>query len=280
MKVSHCLMRLQRLMPLLWACGLWLQAQPAQAVISCTGSSPGYTAFSDTTAGTANNPTASATITCSRVLTDPSTRLYSLATDQGTRSRSSSFRASLNGVNLNYDVYKNAARSTNWVSNPFTGTIDFGAGTSVSFPIPFYPSIGALQNVPAGLYTDTVTLTYGATALASYPVQIYVNTTCLISTAPGNVVFSYTSFQTIAAAASTTFAARCTSGLPYTMSLDASGGTLLGINYSLVLPVTTGTGTGVNQTYFINGTVAANQVGSCATATCSASATRTLTITY
>ena len=64
------------------------------------------------------------------------------------------------------------------------------------------------------------------------------------------------------------------------LSLDASGGTLLGLNYSLSLPVTAGTGNGLPQTYSINGTAAANQVGTCATATCSATALRTLTITY
>ncbi|NMM05587.1 spore coat U domain-containing protein [Polaromonas sp.] len=284
MKGSHFMMRLRRFRPALLACAFWLLAQPAQAVISCTVSSPGFTSFYDTTAGTANDSVSSATITCTRASGDASTQTYSLATNQGLRSRSNSYRASQNGQTLNYDVYKNAGRTTTWdQSNPFTGTINFGAGTSVTLSLPYYTRIPALQNVPAGVYTDTVTmtLTYGAaTAVASYPVQNYVNTTCLISTPPGSVTFNYASFQTAAATASTTFTARCTSGLPYTLSLDAGGGTQLGINYSLLLPVTTGTGNGVNQTYSINGTAVANQAGSCASPTCSATDSRTLTLSF
>jgi spore coat protein U-like protein len=80
--------------------------------------------------------------------------------------------------------------------------------------------------------------------------------------------------------ASTTFGVTCTSTLPYTMALDATSGTVLGLNYTLALSAASGTGNGVLQTYAINGSIAAGQPGTCATGSCAASQPRTLTITY
>ena len=68
--------------------------------------------------------------------------------------------------------------------------------------------------------------------------------------------------------------------MPYTMALDATSGTLVGLTYGLALSQAAATGTGVAQSFSINGTIAAGQSGTCATGSCSGSATRTLTITY
>jgi hypothetical protein len=64
------------------------------------------------------------------------------------------------------------------------------------------------------------------------------------------------------------------------MALDATSGTILGVNYTLALSAASGTGTGLAQAYSINGNVAAGQAGTCATGSCTASQARTLTITY
>lgn len=93
--------------------------------------------------------------------------------------------------------------------------------------------------------------------------------------------FSYTSFQTAAALASTSFAVTCVNGVPYTMALDAASGSLLGLNYTLGLSRSgTITGNGLAQSTTISGTMAAGQAGTCALASCSASQPRTLTISY
>jgi hypothetical protein len=63
------------------------------------------------------------------------------------------------------------------------------------------------------------------------------------------------------------------------MALDATTGTLLGLNYSLALGVRS-TGTGSPQLHTIIGSMAAGQAGTCAAGTCSASQPHTLTITY
>jgi hypothetical protein len=55
----------------------------------------------------------------------------------------------------------------------------------------------------------------------------------------------------------------------------------LGLTYNLAIaPSSSGTGTGVTQTYTINGTIAAAQSGTCATAVCTGSQTRTLTLSW
>ncbi len=102
---------------------------------------------------------------------------------------------------------------------------------------------------------------------------------CNLTTAPGNIVFNYTGFGA-AANASTTYGVTCTSYLPYTMALDATSGTLLGLSYTVNLAASGGTGTGVEQSYAINGTIPAGQSGTCGSGSCSASQARTLTITY
>ena len=207
-----------RLMSLLLACGSWLAAPPAHAVISCTVSSPGFTSIYDTATGTPND----------------------------------------------------------------------NVGTSLTLSLPYYPRIAAGLNPPAGLYTDTVTmtLTYGsATAQSTFPVQIYVNTSCQINS-PTDLTFNYSSFRVTALTATSTFNVKCTNALPYALSLDLTSVTDAAINlaYTLALSATSGTGTGANQAVTVTGTMAAGQSGTCATAVCtnaaSANKQRTVTVTF
>jgi hypothetical protein len=140
--------------------------------------------------------------------------------------------------------------------------------------------------LPSGTYADlaTMTLTYGngrfgSIATGTLPVSIATPASCQLTTPPGNLVFNYIGFGA-AANASTTYGVTCTSYLPYTMSLDATGGTLLGLAYTLALGATDATGSGVEQSFSITGNIAAGQGGTCGTGTCSASQARTLTVSY
>ena len=209
-----------------------------------------------------------------------------------TISLTGSSSASLNGLDLNYDVYKDAARSSPWAAGvPFAGPINFGAGTSFTLSLPYYTRIPALQAVPAGIYTDTVTmtLTYGAaTAQASFPVQINVDPACLISS-PTDLTFNYTSFRITALIGTSTFHIRCNSSLPYALSLDLTSVTDAATNlaYTLALSAASGTGTGANQLITVTGTMAAGQSGTCVgpaatvcTNTLSTNKQRTITVTY
>ena len=134
---------------------------------------------------------------------------------------------------------------------------------------------------------------YAATASGTFNVGITLTSKCEINNtndSTGAVVndlnFTYTSFQTSAATASSGFNVRCTNNLPYTLALSDSGVTDDAVNlaYTLSLSAASGTGNGTNQAFTVNGQMVAGQSGNCATATCSNSAatnkTKTLTITY
>ena len=119
------------------------------------------------------------------------------------------------------------------------------------------------------------------TVTGNFNVTVTLTSKCQISSGPADVAFTYTSFQ--GAAATSTgggFSVQCTNTLPYTMSLDATSGTVSGLNYSLALSAASATGSGVAQAYTINGTMASGQGGTCALGSCSGSQARVLTITY
>jgi spore coat protein U-like protein len=124
-----------------------------------------------------------------------------------------------------------------------------------------------------------------ATANSNFNVTVALTATCEITSAPTDVAFTYTSFQGGNATSSGgAFGVRCTNSLPYSMSLDSTSGTVIGLNYSLSLSANSGTGNGATQNYTVNGTMASGQSGTCVTSpdvsTCSGSQQRTLTITY
>lgn len=171
-----------------------------------------------------------------------------------------------------------------------TGT---GPNNTVTIPNPltngttYCLRITALQNTaPPGTYTDTVNFGVGNLATgAIYGTDTVVLTTtiqpaCSFTTAPANIVLNYTSFATVASTASSSFQLRCTNTTTYTMALSATAGTALGLNYTLALSAANGTGNGLPQSYTINANMPANQVGTCAGASCTATVGRTLTVTY
>lgn len=130
-----------------------------------------------------------------------------------------------------------------------------------------------------------IPVTQAATATAGFNVTVDLTSTCEISSAPTDVAFTYTSFQgTDASSTGGAFSVRCTNTLPYSLSLDSTTGTVIGLDYSLSLSAAGGTGNGAAQNYSISGTILSGQSGTCATSpdvsTCSGSQARTLTITY
>ena len=125
-----------------------------------------------------------------------------------------------------------------------------------------------------------------ATATGQFDVTINLTSACEIASSP-TAAFTYTSFQATAATFSSSFNVRCTNTLPITsITLDSTSVTDAATNlaYTLALGAAPAAGTGANQSVTITGSMAANQAGTCATATCtngsSANKQRTLTITY
>ena len=269
-------------------------AGKAMAAYVCSVTVTSITTVYSPTVATDNITTGSYTVSCTRLVSDPATLNYSLGADNGVHAAGAQDRVQQGATanRYNYEPYRltpyvNANRWQDAAATRFNGSIAFGAGLSGSDTKAFDLRVPGSQAVrPAGTYTDTVAVTLrnlaGLATLASGAFNVTVITTnsCQIETAPGNLSFSYTSFQAGIVTASTTFGARCTTGLPYTMALDVTAGTLLGLNYMLSLSAAGGTGNGLEQTYTINGSIAAGQAGTCASASCAGSQTRTLTITY
>jgi len=281
---------------LLAAVALFLPAAWAQAFV-CNVSSPGISASYDPNAAAQTIVQSQFTVTCTRQTGDPFSLTYSVGVDNGLYFTAGSNRAKLTtGASyLSYDLYSSSLCSTLWRTNPRalrlpvpgTGTMAFSGFLPTSVVTSYWGCIPAGQTGrPAGIYTDSVPMTVydrdTNTAIApASPIQVLINqnATCNISTAPGTITFNYTSFGP-AINPATNFGATCTNGLPYTMSLDTTSGTLLGLNYSLALSASSSTGSGFEQTHTITGTMAAGQAGTCASGSCSATQTHTLMISY
>ncbi len=60
---------------------------------------------------------------------------------------------------LNYTLYRDSGRTNNWGNTPGTDTPASATATTSAASLTVYGRIPALQNVPAGAYTDTVTVT-------------------------------------------------------------------------------------------------------------------------
>jgi len=263
-------------------------AAPSFAAITCNVTVTNITTVYSPTVATDNVSTGSYTISCTRLATDANSLAWSLAANNGLQSGGGNNRVNLAGNRYAYDIYIDPAHTTKWQgTNRFTGTLSFGASLSASVTGTFDLVVFGSQAVqPAGTYTDTVTVTLRNTANNStldtspFTVSVITTNSCQLYTPPGNINLAYTSFQASAATANTSFGVRCTTALPYTMVLDATAGTIVGLNYTLALSQTSATGNGITQNYTVNGSIAGGQAGTCATASCSGSQTRTLTVTY
>ena len=282
----------------LLAAMLMLFTPYAHAAITCTSvTSPGFNAsFSGTTTSTTQTSFA---VTCNRnVASDPTSLTYTVGANNGLAPTGQNNQAQLGANRLRYDAYKDAACGTAWKGGGgglITDTMTLSLFTATTKTTTYWGCVVTVpQTLPAGTYTDTVTMTLsypgGSNLTNTFPVNISTPSVCTITTAPGTLSFTYTAFGA-AQIANTLFRPNCTIYLPYSMSLSATSGVASGLNYSLGLSAiinsggssplaSTGTGTGTVQTFYINGNMAAGQAGTCATGTCSATNTHTLTITY
>jgi len=264
-----------------------LASGAAHAAISCSVSSPGFAAaYSSTAAGT-NITQTYFTVTCTRgSAADPSSVSWSVKADNGLYSSGQRNRAASGGNRISYDVYRDGACGTQWKGPAaISGTINFTGTGTFTAQGNYWGCISAGQTgLAAGVYSDsvTMTMTYGAAntvTTGSFGVTITTPPTCAITTAPGTITFNYVSFGA-AVNASTTFGVTCSLALPYSIALDATTGTIVGITYTLSLPVPATTGTGNEQTLSIDGNVAAGQSGTCGGQNCAGTQSRSVTVSY
>lgn len=301
-----------KLYRLLAAALLVLFSASAQAAITCSLTALGFFSVYDGLATTDNLNQSSFTLSCSRLSTDPTTLNYIAFTDDGLYNIGAKNRAKhpTSANYINYDFFTNSSYTTNWSKSNrcIIGTINFGTALSASQTTAYYSKIPAAQTgIPQDTYSDTVTasVAYNQAACKSgvtgdisstFQVQISNVPACQIATPPGSVAFTYTAFTPTEATANSSFQTRCSTTLPYTLSIDGtqSGGVypgvVSGLNYALSLGLTTTwspisptssqSSNGALQTYYINGRMAAGQAGTCTGGVCSASDPRILTVSY
>lgn len=228
---------------------------------------------------------------------------YSLTPDNGLNPSGTQNRAQSGSGFLNYDLYSNNTCTTLWTSLSGTMTANTtGVNRSATVRQCTKPTTPAPN---AGYHTDIQTLTLSISTPGviitgtnpwTFPVNVGVPLSCQVSSPPGNIDFgTYPAFSTTSRSTSTTFNVRCTqANLSLTIDIgDNQNGVVpnTGLIYSLSIN-TTNTG-GSNpfdtnasgtanstKTFYINGSMAAGQAGSCSTGTCAGSDVRTLTITY
>jgi spore coat protein U-like protein len=138
----------------------------AQAAITCVFSStPGmaFGAYNDASAAPTDSAT-SVVVRCTRVLGANNANVV-LQLGPSAGSGSIATRRMTSGANrLDYNLYRDAARSQVWGQTSGADTVTLNTGNlgnfgSVNLTFTIYGRIPALQNVPAGAYGDSVQLT-------------------------------------------------------------------------------------------------------------------------
>jgi len=276
----------------------------AQAAYSCTVTATSTGLIYQTP--TPRDVTGSATLTCTRASGDSNSLSYRLkATDGNNASGSNPYRRARLGSSSNYLFYslrRNSScnNNTNWrapstgTSDVHTGTLNFGSGlvasTTLTYCIRVRVNAGGNPASPAaGVYTDTFNIfaqypnSNGGALSPSAPVvmTVGVSNQCVFNTYPGSLVFNYTAFSATAQTASTSFLLRCSTGLPWSISVSPSVATLLGLRYQIAPSPSAGSGNGnTGQAVTLTGTMQAGQAGTCAAAVCAGSQSHTVFISY
>jgi spore coat protein U-like protein len=265
---------------------LLLVLPAARATITCTSvTSPGATInyVSNTTVSVQTFFTVSCTRTSA---SDPTSVSYEVLADNGTNPTGQNNRASLGAATVRYDVYTSAGCGTTWKGN--RGMVDAiswtgGSTGTITKQTSFWVCIVTAQTPTAsGAHTDSVrmTLSYNnQTLYGTIPISIVAPALCTLVTPAGDLKLTYGAFGP-QVSQSTSFAVTCTNDMAYTLATDVSEGVLTGVRYLLSLSATSANGTGAPQSFSITATVPGGQAGSCASGSCSATRTHTLTITY
>lgn len=280
----------------------------AQAAINCSITTTGVTGIYDPLATLDLNLTGSVSVNCTRLTTDPTSQYLFIGMNLGSTAAGRSMvrqtapnTAAAN--RLTYGLFRKNDFSGSWRESTGrlagaggAGGLYFLAnfvGTSFSVTIPYYFAVASgITGKAAGIYEDQTTTTLRLSDAAGletgailgtsiFTTNVSILTTCRFSsTLPAAINLTYNSFSASPVSGNTVMQVSCTLSTPYTLALDATSGTIVGLNYSLALSANGGTGSGFAQGYTVTATMPAGQSGTCATATCSGSQAHVLTITY
>jgi spore coat protein U-like protein len=127
------------------------------------------------------------------------------------------------GNTLNYKMFQDSARTTNWGNTTGTDTVA-GTGTGSNQTILIYPQLPAAQYVTPNTYNDTVTVSVTSstgTVTTTFSVQATVQATCLISA----TALSFGTYTGLVRDVSNTLTITCTNTTTYNMGLNAGTAT-------------------------------------------------------
>ncbi len=250
--------------------------------------------------------TGSATLTCTRSSGDANSLTYRLKASDGLQANTTApYRRVRLGSTANYLYYalrRGGAcnNNTNWrapatgTTDVETGTLNFGAAltatTTLSYCIRVRVGSGSNPASPAaGVYSDTFNV------FAQYPdnnagaispsapvvMTVGVSNQCVFNTYPGNLSFNYTAFSATTQTSTTSFMLRCSSGLPWTISVSPNPAVLQGLRYTITPSPASGSGNGnTGQAVTLTGSMQAGQAGTCTGLTCAGTQAHTVFITY
>lgn len=159
-----------------------------------------------TYSGTLLNGTATGRVTC--------TGAWDIPMDAGTGAGATETIRKMTGpggATLNYQLFKDAARTSNWGNTASTELTGTGNAN-----ITVYGQIPAGQTVGPGTYTDTID-----TATTSFQVTVVVPTSCTLSTN----ALAFGSYSGLLLNATSTISVDCTNTTPYNVGLDAGTAT-------------------------------------------------------
>ena len=134
-------------------------------------------------------------------------------------------RRMANGANrLNYQIYQNAARTTNFCNGSSRMNLNFNLGTgSQRQTITLYGRVAASQNPPYSTtpYTDTLTIDLrsgtGGTILASRTITVSSMVAAICTISAGTLGFG--TYSGTAANATATVSVNCTGTAPYSVAM-------------------------------------------------------------
>ena len=274
----------------------------AQAVIcSVTATSvPLSTLYAS---GTATQVTGTISGSCTRETGDVARPYIYIGINQGEPPAGRLMTRQNGTQTLSYQIYHAGFGSGTWTettgvssTSGTSGGVFYRMANSAAaqpFSFPYYFRIPTPQaSAPAGIYDDLAIVatvrestsggsaTGAILAVTSFGVSASIQHSCYFSSTPTPLIINYTSFMATPATGSSSFQLSCTYNTPYTLSINAPTGPLLGVNYTLAMSAASGTGTGAGQSFSVNGTAAAGQSGTCSSASCSGTKAHTVTVGF
>lgn len=284
-------------------CLLLLVCPLVHAAYNCTVTATNSSLLYQTST---NDVTGSATLTCTRSSGDPNTLMYRLKADDGLNaSTTAPYRRVRLGGTTNYLYYvlrrgSTCSSSTDWrapatgTTNVQTGTLNFGAlltkTVTHNYCIRVRKNAGNNPSTPvAGSYSDTFNFfaqypdsdTGALSPNAPVQMTVAVGEECLFNTYPGDLVFNYTAFSATPQTSTTSFMMRCSSMLPWSVSVSPSPAVQQGLQYTITPTPSMGSGNGnTGQSVTLTGSMPAGQAGTCTGPTCSGSQMHQVIISY